>query len=291
VPTSARPSPRTDASLVLDARRQRLVLFGGGDLKADGVVYSPDTWVLPLAAGASWSATSPAGESPEVRDGAAAVYDPRSDQVILLQGRVGYRGGYYFDSENDVWAFESRVSPPVTPALVGVHAGPLHVVIEWRSDRGAAISGSVERRIASGVWAPVGKVQPDAEGILRFEDAQAPPGTHCTYRLTWSTGAAAGATPPVELDVPSLRFALPGPTPNPAVGGLTVAFSLPDAERASLEVVDISGRRVFARDVGAYGAGDHSLSVVPGGPLAPGVYFVRLTRGGSTLVARACVVR
>ncbi len=57
------------------------------------------------------------------------------------------------------------------------------------------------------------------------------------------------------------RLELEGARPNPAVAGqLTVAFTLPNAEPARLELIDVSGRRLAARDVGSLGPGRHSES-------------------------------
>ncbi|MFN8589247.1 MAG: T9SS type A sorting domain-containing protein [Candidatus Eisenbacteria bacterium] len=72
-----------------------------------------------------------------------------------------------------------------------------------------------------------------------------------------------------------LRAASPGP---PATATL-VQFVLPDASSASLELYDLSGRRLWSRDVGPLGAGSHTVRLADGAWLPPGVYFARLTRG------------
>jgi beta-propeller uncharacterized protein DUF5122 len=87
------------------------------------------------------------------------------------------------------------------------------------------------------------------------------------------------------------RIVLRGARPNPSFAGLSAAFSLPDAAAARLEVTDLAGRRVVARDVGALGAGEHVVDLAEGRRLAPGVYLLRLTRGGDSLTSRAVVLR
>jgi hypothetical protein len=72
---------------------------------------------------------------------------------------------------------------------------------------------------------------------------------------------------------------------------LSAAFSLPDAAAARLELTDLAGRRILARDVGALGAGDHVVDLAEGRRLAPGVYLLRLTRGDESLTTRAIVLR
>jgi hypothetical protein len=91
-------------------------------------------------------------------------------------------------------------------------------------------------------------------------------------------------------DAPAAPFALEGARPNPATGSrLMVHFALPDAEPASLELLDVTGRRVRERAVGSLGAGRHAVDLAEGGRLAPGLYFVRLTRGAARLVSRTIV--
>lgn len=88
-----------------------------------------------------------------------------------------------------------------------------------------------------------------------------------------------------------LVFALERPWPNPALGGrLNVRFTLPDASAARLELLDVTGRAVAARDVGALGAGEHALDLTENRRLAPGLYFVRLTQGAKRMAARVTVL-
>jgi hypothetical protein len=87
------------------------------------------------------------------------------------------------------------------------------------------------------------------------------------------------------------RIVLSGARPNPSFAGLSAAFSLPDGAAARLEVTDLAGRRIAARDVGSLGAGEHLVNLTEGRKLAPGVYLLRLTRGSESVTARAVVIR
>ncbi|MFN8589017.1 MAG: T9SS type A sorting domain-containing protein [Candidatus Eisenbacteria bacterium] len=75
------------------------------------------------------------------------------------------------------------------------------------------------------------------------------------------------------------EFAFGRVTPNPAGGEATLHFSLPRAGWARLEVVDLSGRRVWASE-GEFAAGEQSVRwngrAADGSALRSGVYFVRL---------------
>lgn len=84
-------------------------------------------------------------------------------------------------------------------------------------------------------------------------------------------------------------FAL-APESNPAIGGrLRVAFTLPTAAPATLELFDLAGRRVARWDVGAHGAGRHELELAARS-IPSGVYFVRLAQGPNAATARIALL-
>jgi len=101
-------------------------------------------------------------------------------------------------------------------------------------------------------------------------------------------------TPGGTLDVAGgapLAFALEAVRPNPSRGArLSVAFALPTAAPARLELVDVSGRRVAYREVGSLGAGRHVADITERRHLQAGLYLVRLTQGTNVRTARAVVL-
>lgn len=76
----------------------------------------------------------------------------------------------------------------------------------------------------------------------------------------------------------SSAFALHRVYPNPAGALASVELSLDGPESARLEVIDVSGRVVWSRDVTA-GSGRHTLPVGPVPGTGPGVYWLRLRQG------------
>jgi hypothetical protein len=95
---------------------------------------------------------------------------------------------------------------------------------------------------------------------------------------------AVGDTPPA--------LALLGAWPNPARRDLSVSLSLPSGDtRGALELIDLSGRRVAFRDLSGLSAGRHQLTLLERRSLAPGVYLVRLTRGGDVRSLKVAVLQ
>jgi hypothetical protein len=126
------------------------------------------------------------------------------------------------------------------------------------------------------------------------------PGAPYYYELSavdvhGNEGPRAVLLPDGTVGVPGdgpLAFALDGAKPNPSRGErLTVAFTLPTAAPARVELLDVGGRRVMDREVGPLGAGRHALDLGAGRSLAPGLYLVRLRQGTNTRVVRVAVLR
>lgn len=83
-------------------------------------------------------------------------------------------------------------------------------------------------------------------------------------------------------------------SPVPARGGASLAFTLPAAGPAILELLDVSGRRVARLAEGAFEAGRHVARWdgrdENGRTVSPGVYFVRLVTASGTAVRRVPVL-
>ena len=104
-------------------------------------------------------------------------------------------------------------------------------------------------------------------------------------------------TPLSTADAPPAKPAITsfaGATPNPSRGSNRFDFSLARAGRASLVLVDVSGRIVRTLADGDYGAGPRSIAWdgrdQSGARVAPGVYHARLVTGEGTLTRRFAVV-
>lgn len=100
--------------------------------------------------------------------------------------------------------------------------------------------------------------------------------------------ADAGAPPPLEA-----AFSVAGGTPMRERA--QIRFALPESRDASLEVIDVLGRRVRTLLSGRQPAGAHTLdwngTDERGGRVASGTYFVRFSSGDFLRVIKVAVVR
>ncbi len=103
----------------------------------------------------------------------------------------------------------------------------------------------------------------------------------------WATRApAASGIPGGFAEGPVLA----PPSPNPSRGPVALSFRLPAGGRARVEIVDLSGRRVWERTMA--GAAGGTLAVTWNGTgddgrrVAAGLYFVRVRVAGASAAAR-----
>jgi hypothetical protein len=70
-----------------------------------------------------------------------------------------------------------------------------------------------------------------------------------------------------------------------------VEFVLPNRNPARLDLLDVTGRVMTSRQVGAMGPGRHTLELAPERALPQGIYFLRLRQGADESRSRAAVIR
>jgi len=219
----------------------------------------------------------------------AVVADGGSGAIIAWQDQ---RSG----SNDDIYA--QRVwadgSTPVLLSLVSADIGTDGVKLTWLAGGSGSGVATVYRSPVGGEWTRIGKVTADGTGYLRYTDPIDPTAFRIGYRLGIVDAGVEGFCGETWVDLPAREgnasFALEPVRPNPVQGGtLTVRFTLAGGMAASLDLLDVAGRRVATREVGSLGAGPHSTNLGTGQHLAPGLYLVRLTQGTNTRVTRAAV--
>jgi hypothetical protein len=225
-----------------------------------------------------WSASgyrlSGTGQSAAiVRSGAGAI-------VAWDDARTAYRGVYA----------QSLLTDGPVPALldlVNAAASARGVSLRWFSADGPMMRATLERSVGGADFAFLAEINADGSGFLEYEDTAVTPGTRYGYRLVWQDGAATRTSPTTWIEVPQrASLALEAPSPNPSSGVVALVVTLPDAAPATLDVFDLAGRRVAARDLSGLGAGRHVVPLREAEALAPGLYVIQLEQAGVTRRAR-----
>ena len=234
--------------------------------------------------------------------GTSAGFVPDASTLIRASRDTGYvdmPGPYYYKltavdvhGNRSLYAAVSPSLPTATLAtLAGLEAGPDRIRLTWYSGN-AALAATVYRRTVGQDWVSLGETVSDGSGYLRYEDRSVTPGTRYGYRLGIVEEGSETFVGEVWAVAERLGFALEAVRPNPTRGeDLTVQFVLSAQLPARLELFDVAGRRVAAREVGSLGPGRHTVNLARGTRLAPGWYEIRLSQGAEMRSTKAAVLR
>ena len=118
----------------------------------------------------------------------------------------------------------------------------------------------------------------------------------CYVRVNLESGAVTSVTIDPTTGVPDGAMALLRQNhPNPARTSTTIQFVLASSTEVTLDVFDVSGRRVASLEEGLMTPGPHespwNLTDREGNTVASGVYLYRLEAGDETLNKKLIVVR
>ena len=134
-----------------------------------------------------------------------------------------------------------------------------------------------------------------------FNDAECGPYTYAAFSIAeYSHGESFGIMDPsfmakpgrqtlTEVVLPESVF-LSENYPNPFNPTTTISFGLPEADRVSLTVYDISGRQVLSMAKGLYPAGQHDIQL-DASQLSSGSYFYMLETGSFKEVKRMLLLK
>jgi hypothetical protein len=291
--TGTAPKPRRSGTAVLDPIRDRMVIYGGFDAATPGTAaFLADTWALDLGGSNAWTQLSPSGTVPVGRDAVSAAYDPIHDRMVMFGG---WSGDYMLgDTQFLDWG-GSSLEASLTPSA---SATPDAAHVEWDVAAATGNYAAVYRRAPGGDWSALAEGEVGANGKLVYDDATVQAGSDYSYMMV--VGSQRGETFGGEalVHVPNTLgvndgartdFALAGVSPNPAIDQMSVSFVLASAEAATLDLIDVSGRRLLGRDVGALGAGSHRIDLVTAGLVPPGMYFLRLRQGARVASSRIVI--
>jgi hypothetical protein len=116
------------------------------------------------------------------------------------------------------------------------------VRLSWLVSTTSAVN--VYRSADGTSWDAIGTVTPDAQNMVNVVDANVSGGSRYSYRLGLVQGGREYFAGQTWVDVPvSAEFAIGRVFPSPAKSGFSVSFSLPSNAPATLDVIDLAGRR------------------------------------------------
>ena len=228
--------------------------------------------------------------APTMQDSSSAGA-PRTAFLVVAHHAAGSM--FWLSRPDSAYSVDNL--PPFTPAPFTGAYGAGSTALHWDPNTELDLAGYRLYRGVSGAFVPGPSNLVAALTDTGYVD---PAGGPFYYKLAaidihGNLSGFALLTPGATLDVPgdALVFALDPVRPNPAHGdGLIVRFTLASPAAASLELLDVAGRRVAMREVGARGPGRHSVNLSERGRIPPGIYLVRLTQGARSMTRRAAVL-
>jgi hypothetical protein len=247
--------------------------------------------------GDSWTSLGPVGEAPTVWSRVFSNQVPNmGDYVSLWADQRGVFPCWADGRNGDPDVFLAMTPLPSYASLIvplDAHAGEGGVVARWGAPPGPPLWATPYRRVSGSDWVALPEVVSANDEFL-VGDADVQPGYRYVYRLGLESSDGEAPTPEQAVDVPlsvAPALAIERLLPNPSSGALSVAFSRPDLATTKIEVIDLSGRRVFSRELGdAYGVrGIFDLGREV--RLRPGLYQVLLVHGERVASAKAVVLR
>lgn len=228
--------------------------------------------------------------------GGNAVCTMPGDQKspLLIPDGLGGAIGCWLDLRDaattgqDVYATRLVESaPPVATdaALVEASAEPGRVLLRWWSADGPRFAAALEREAGGAGFSALADLTADGSGNVRYEDRDVETGATYRYRLVVSENGERRSLGETTVVVPgAASFSLEPVRPNPSNGRFTVAFTLPEARPARIDVFDLTGRLVWTEAFAPGHAGRFLVQREAGA--APGVYLLRLTQGRDSRTTR-----
>jgi hypothetical protein len=274
----------------LDPTRRRLIAASVQSEYYFGGVAAPQIFTLSLDDPTAWQplATKQIGPAAK-RFELQGYFDAAHDRwVVFNMVQDSRRPGL---ERGDLWTLAMPLPAPLPNAVLvsaSADTGAAHLV--WNVGRGTAVEIRAERREDAGEWTALGPCSADNDGLVHVDDPSIRAGHHYDYRLWFSNGVTSATSSEASL-APAPRPAAIAAiaVPNPAVGSLSIAATLPaGTSEARLDVFDLGGRRVLGRALSGVPGTVQAVSF--GALLRPGVYVVRLSAGGRQLASRRLVM-
>lgn len=107
--SGAMPEPRFTANGVYNFSRQQMIIWSG-----QGSSFFNDVWAFELNTG-SWSQFIPTGPEPNIRYGAASIFDPKTNELVTFAGFTDagrFDDTWRFNIDSEIWKQVSAVTHP-----------------------------------------------------------------------------------------------------------------------------------------------------------------------------------
>ncbi len=280
------PGGRQEQAAAYDAKRDRMVIHGGYDQN----MTLGDIFALDLGTHV-WTQLYPAGIGAGARWGARAFYDPTRDGMWEFGGWIG-------TYSSDTWFLQWTDAPAVTPLpLVEATSTPHAAHLVWKASTALLGVIGIERSTDAAHWHAVGAALAGPDGRIAFEDRTLTPGATCAWRATVVMAGRTLRSEPAWQDVPTavpvaappLAFGLRPAARADRAGVVAVTCVLPGGHGARVELLDLCGRRLDARELSSPRAGEQRVEL--GSGLPPGLVFVRLACDRKSATLKATVLR
>lgn len=186
--------------------------------------------------------------------------------------------------------FDAEVPVATLASLVSSEAAADHIGLTWYvNDPG--LPATLYRRTLDRDWSKLASLNADGRGFMRYLDTDITRGETYGYRLGIRGMGGEAYFAETYVLAEDARFAIEGVAPDPALDGrMTVRFTLPSEAPATIELLDVTGRRVDQRTLSGR-TGRQSVDLGYAERLAPGLYWVRLRSGGLEGLIRAVVLK
>ncbi len=267
-----------------------ITIPSGGITLADGNILKAAIAGGPVTVTLRLSPTQRAGMSPTGRvrmyapnpfQGGSSVshFDVTAFPNLLMEPAINADLTGNLDLTVDLFhdiGWFGRGGPTATQlALVAADLVNGHPHLEWFSADGANESMQLYRAELPGDFVRAGELFANGSGTVSYDDLAALPGRSYEYQIGIQTPSGERKLGLAHVDVP---FGAQLAIKRVAGNSLAFAVLLATDEPATIDLMDASGRRVARQDLGAIGAGEHTVSF-DGAPQS-GIYWARLSQAG-----------
>ena len=270
----------THVGLAIDPTLDRFVIIGGEGLGFFDFGPSNLLTMASLEDPVNLTTLDPDEASP-MRGPGRAFFDAAADRVLWWDGVT-------------LWEVTWPLGAPSAygAARVAADTGGVHVT--WPGTTTGPYVAVIERSVDGGrSWSRLTGAAPQADGSLGFTDREPPPAGSLVYRAVVERGGLLRVLGTASLALartPPGSFALAPPRPNPSRDDVTIELASPVDADVTMELFDVSGRRVGAAIRRRLAAGSAAFTIPLARGLSPGVYLLRASDGDHTARMRIAVI-